>query len=234
MSSAQIYNIERQRLITDTLGWAGNFGLSISASKFRSATFSTNAFSHLQYKTARDLYLFIVNYDIVSGGGETFDNRAYAHIRYNRKISELVRWEYFFQIQNNTQTKVQQRILNGTGPRFKLSTYEKAKFYWGIAYMYEYEITAEPEQTNKDHRLSSYFTFALMPEANVSLNNTTYVQPLIENFYDYRVANDTNLNFAINKRLIFSTMLTFLYDAEPPVEVPNLNYAVRNGLTYSF
>jgi hypothetical protein len=234
MGNAQIYNVEQQRIVTDTTGWAGRFGLSISASKFIQSAFSTNAYSYIQYKTKKDLYLFITNYDIVSGGGETFDNRAYAHLRYNRKINELVRWEYFFQIQYNSLTKIEQRILNGTGPRLKLSTYEKAKFYFGIAYMFEYEVTLEPEQINQDHRLSSYFTFTLLPEKGISLTNTTYIQPLIENFYDYRVSNDTSLSFAINKKLNFTTNLSFLYDDNPPEEVPNLNYFVRNGLSYNF
>ncbi|GLR15489.1 DUF481 domain-containing protein [Portibacter lacus] len=232
--AGQIYNVEQRRLVTDTTGWAGKVSLSVSASKFTKSVFSLNASSHLQYKTDRDLYLFIVNYDIINADGENFDNRAYAHLRYNRKLNEWVRLEYFFQIQNNALTKVRERILNGIGARMKLSNFEKAKFYFGLAYMHEYEVLTEPVIKNNDHRISSYFTFTLLPEDGISLSNTTYIQPLIKDFNDYRVSNDTNLQFAISKNLHFSTIFTFLYDAKPPIEVPSLNYQIRNGIIYKF
>jgi hypothetical protein len=231
---AQIYNVEQRRLVTDTTGWDGRLSLAVSAAKFTKSVFTVNASSHLQYKTEKDLYLLLLNYDIINADGENFDNRTYAHFRYNRKINELVRWEYFFQIQSNALIKVEQRILNGTGPRLKLSEYEKAKFYFGLAYMFEYEVLDEPRIINRDHRLSSYFTFTLLPENDISMVNTTYIQPLIDDFNDFRVANDTNLQFAITKKLRFTTVVTFLYDAVPPVGIPGLNYQIRNGLTYRF
>ncbi|WP_235296026.1 DUF481 domain-containing protein [Portibacter marinus] len=230
----QVYNVEQRRLVTDTIGWAGNLSLSISASKFTKSVFSVNAGSHVQYKTLKDLFLFVANYNIINADGENFDNRAQAHFRYNREFNEWVRMEYFFQIQNNTLTKIESRILNGVGPRIKLSQYEKAKFYYGIAYMYEIEHLTNPEIVNRDHRISSYFTFTLLPEKGISLSNTTYIQPLIKDFNDFRVFNDSNLDFAITSNLRFTTSVSFLYDAEPPENVPGLNYQVRNGLTYKF
>lgn len=215
-------------------GWDGRLSLAVSASKFSKSAYTVNASSHFQYKTEKDLYLLLLNYDIIYADGENFDNRTYAHFRYNRKINELIRWEYFFQIQNNSLIKVEQRILNGTDPRLKLSEYENAKFYFGLAYMFEYEALDEPRIINRDHRLSSLFTFTLLPEDDISLINATYIQPLIDDFNDFRVANDTNLQFAITEKLGFSTVVTFLYDAVPPVGIPTLNYQIRNGLSYQF
>ncbi len=230
----QILNVEQQRIITDTTGWAGRIGLSIAASKFTKSLFSFNAGSHLQYKDSKNLYLFIVNYDIVNAGGERFDNRGHAHFRYNYKINALVRWEFFTQVQFNSLTKIRLRSLTGTGPRFKLSNYEKAKFYWGIAYMFEYEELVDPIVFHNDHRISSYFTFTLIPEKTIRFSNTTYAQPLINNFNDFRIANDSNLVFDINKNLKFTTVFSFLYDSNPPIDIPNTNYVIRNGLQYKF
>lgn len=230
--SAQILNVEQQRIVTDTTGWAGRINLSISASKFTKSLFAFNGLSHLQYKTKKDLYLIVLNYDIVNAGGENFDNRGYCHFRYNRKINELIRWELFTQVQFNSLTKINQRWLTGIGPRLKLSEYEKAKFYFGIAYMYEFEELKEPKIFHRDHRLSSYFTFTLLPETQVKLVNTTYIQPLIRDFTDFRVSNDTALSFRISKSLRFTTSLSFLYDENPPLEVPQLNYLLKNGIEY--
>ena len=109
--NAQIYNVEQRRLVTDTIGWAGNMGLSISASKFTKSVFSASLGTHLQYKTSKDLYLFVGNYNIINADGENFDNRAQIHLRYNREFNEWVRMEYFFQIQSNNLTKIKSRIF---------------------------------------------------------------------------------------------------------------------------
>jgi len=162
------------------------------------------------------------------------NNRGYSHFRYNYKVNSLIRWEAFTQWQFNALTKISQRWLTGTGPRFKLSEYEKAKFYFGLTYMYEYEELNLPEIYNNDHRLSSYFTFTLLPEKGIRFTNTTYIQPLIKDFTDFRVSNDTNLSFAINKHLKFTTVFGFLYDSNPPVDVPQTNYLINNGLQYKF
>lgn len=231
---SQILNIEQQRIITDTTGWAGKMGISLAASKFTKSLFSVTTIGHLQYKTEKELYLLIGNYDLVNADGENFDNRGYGHFRYNRKITELFRFEIFTQLQYNSLTKIQSRSLTGLGPRFKLSQHENAKFYWGLAYMYEYEIIAEEEIINSDHRASSYFTFTLIPVSDISFANTTYIQPLLKDFTDYRVSNDSRLNFKINKNLAFTTLFSFLYDANPPTEIPNVNYLIRNGLNYRF
>lgn len=234
VSDAQILNIEQQRIVTDTTGWAGRMGLSVSASKFTKSLFSINTRGHLQYKTNKDLYLLIANFDLVNADGENFDNRGYGHFRYNRKFTDLIRFEIFTQVQYNSLTKIKSRSLSGIGPRFKLSQHENAKFYWGLAYMYEYEVIAEQEQVNNDHRGSTYFTFTLLPVKDITFSNTTYIQPLLTDIQDYRVSNDSNLDFKINENLKFNTIFSFLYDEEPPADVPKLNYLVRNGLSYQF
>ena len=100
--------------------------------------------------------------------------------------------------------------------------------------MYEYEEVSDPEILNKNMRLSSYFTFTLRPEKTVSFTNTTYAQPRIGNFSDYRLSNSAKLIFDITTKLKFVTDFNFLYDAFPPVDIPKVNYQVKNGLVYNF
>ena len=100
--------------------------------------------------------------------------------------------------------------------------------------MYEYEEVSDQVELNKDSRLSSYFTFTLAPVPTISLRNTTYAQPRMATFKDYRIANTTVLNFGITNNLKFSTVFSFLYDSRPPIDVPTINYQIKNGLTYKF
>ena len=100
--------------------------------------------------------------------------------------------------------------------------------------MYEYEELSDPQIINKDIRLSTYLSFTLAPVKTITLRNTTYAQPLTGDFNDYRLLNNTTLRFGITKNLSFSTDFSFLYDSRPPIDVPNINYQVKNGLNYRF
>ena len=233
-SEAQIINMENKRIATDTTGFSGRMGLSLSASRFTQSYVAADLNGQIQWKTNRNLYLLVGDFEIVNAGGESFNNSGHGHFRFNRKFTDVIRGELFTQIQYNSVTKITRRILNGIGIRLKLSQYETAKVYWGFAVMNEYEEVSDPKIINKDNRISSYFTFTLAPVPNISLRNTTYVQPKLADFKDYRLANSTLLSFDITDNLKFSTVFSFLYDSRPPIEVPTINYQVKNGLNYSF
>ncbi len=228
---AQIVNIEGKRIATDTTGFAGKIGINLNASKYRDSYVAADIHTLLQYKTRKNIYFLITDYQVVNAGGEDFNNSGFLHLRYNRKLSEAVRLEIFTQAQYSTVTKIELRVLNGLGFRMKLSPYERAKFYWGVAAMLEHE-EVKDEVTQDDIRLSSYFTFTLRPEKTVTFTNTTYAQPRADNFSDYRISNNTKLVFDITTKLKFVTDFSFLYDTKPPLEIPKVNYQVKNGLTY--
>lgn len=230
----QIINIESKRIATDTIGFSGNLGASLSAARFTQSFVAAEIAGQIQYKTDRNLFLIIGDLDIVNAGGTSFNNSGYGHFRYNRKLSETIRMEMFTQVQYNSVTKITARLLSGAGLRLKLSPYETAKIYYGVAAMHEHEELSDPQIITNDVRLSSYLTFTLIPVETISMRNTTYIQPLASDFNDYRLANTTNLNFGITDNLSFVTNLSFLYDSRPPIDVPTINYQVKNGLTYKF
>jgi hypothetical protein len=136
----QVVNIERRRIATDTTGWFGSANMSFAGSKTTKSILSLFAGGLLEYKSKsnKDLWLLISEFSLISGDKEKFSNAGFGHLRYNRKLNETFRWEFFGQIQYNGLTKIDTRALGGTGVRIKLTQYEQAKFYLGIAWMYEY------------------------------------------------------------------------------------------------
>jgi hypothetical protein len=100
--------------------------------------------------------------------------------------------------------------------------------------MYEYEELVNPNVILRSHRLSSYFSFTLTPVENVSFISTTYVQPLLKDFADFRLHNENVLSLAITGNLSLDIRFQISYDAEPPEAVPNVIYKSVNGLTYQF
>jgi len=236
-AGAQVVNIEKQRIATDTTGWFGSANMSFAGSKTIRSIVSLFAGGLIEYKpkSNKDLWLFISEFSLITGDNEKFSNTGFGHLRYNRKLSETIRWEFFTQVQYNGLTLIDTRALAGTGLRFKLTPYEQAKFYFGIAYMYEYEkILEEPIDYNRDHRLSSYFSFTLLPEETVNFMSTTYVQPLFKDFSDYRITNETTLFLGITKKLVLNVTFKYNYDVVPPEGVPTSTYYFINGLELSF
>lgn len=236
MVIGQIVNIENKRIATDSAGWFGKARLSFAGSKNTKETFALAANTLIEYKSksSKDLWLLISDISLITGDKEKFSNAGFGHLRYNRKFGETIRWEVFTQIQYNSLTKVDRRVLFGTGPRFKLTQLEKAKFYFGVAYMYEREDLIEPVLRLRDHRISSYFTFTLLPEDEVSFTNTIYVQPLIDDASDYRISSETTLTLGITKKLNLAMSLRYGFDSMPPIGVPKSIYAFANSIEVEF
>jgi len=232
----QIVNIEKRRIATDSAGWFGSARLSFAGSKNTKETVALSTGTLIEYKSksTKDLWLLISDLSLITGNQEKFSNAGFGHLRYNRKIGESIRWEAFAQIQYNSLVKVDQRVLFGTGPRFKLTQLDNAKFYLGIAYMYEEEDLIEPIVVERNHRMSSYFSFSLFPEDEVTFVSTTYVQPLLTDSKDFRLSNETSLDLGITKKLILSITFRYGYDSRPPDGVPKSTYAFANSLELEF
>ena len=97
------------------------------SARFTQSFVAADINGQIQWKTNKNLYLLVGDFQIVNAGGESFNNSGFGHFRFNRKISPVIRGELFTQIQYNSVTKITRRILNGVGLRFKLSPYETAK-----------------------------------------------------------------------------------------------------------
>lgn len=235
-AQAQIVNIERRRIATDTSGWFGQANISFSGSKNTVSVLSLASGLLVEYKTksGKDLWLIIGDLTLISADKQKFSNAGFAHLRYNRKFGEAVRWEIFTQLQYNSLTHIEHRFLAGSGPRFKLTQYEDAKFYLGIAYMFEQEKLTNPRIFKQDHRISSYFSFTLSPEEKVSFISTLYVQPLLKQFEDYRISNETALTLGITEKLDLSAIFRYSYDSFPPEDVPKSIFSFANSLLVKF
>ena len=233
--SAQIVNIESQRLQSDTLGWLGSFGTNFLFEKNAVQIVNVNLNAHVEYKTPKSLYLFIGNYNFLKGGGETLSDNLFYHLRYNYKINKWLRWEAFTQLQQNNVTGIALRLLAGTGPRFKISLNKQLAFYAATAAMYEYEKEqTTPPVYHHNIRSSSYISFTYKPVENTELTGTLFYQPLYKKFSDYRILNEINLKFKIIKHYSFIAGWYYLYDSAPAAATPKLNYSVSNGIQYNF
>lgn len=232
---AQVLNAESLRKVTDTSGFSGSASLDFSVKRDVNDYLGLSSSVHVQYKMHRHLVLLKNDIEFQKIEGNKFENSGIAHLRYNYRFHPRIAWEVFTQAQYNKVSKIQFRGLAGTGPRFKLSTSEKYKFYLGTLIMYEYEELIDGvTPIQRDLRGSAYFSFSIYPTKTLSFVSTTYYQQKLKDFEDYRIASQTSVLIDLFKNFAFKTTYTFIYDEFPAIGIPNSQYDLSSGIVYSF
>lgn len=238
LAEAQVTNVEGERVKTDTIGWTGEVNTGFKFVKESANVFTSNTDARVQYKAPKDLYLALGEYNWSGAGGKAFTHNAYMHLRYNRKFkADWMRWEVFSQLQFNEITRINLRLLNGTGPRFKVLNKEIAVMYLGTLYMFEHakELDIDDVVIMKyEHRLSSYLSYSIFPTEQISLVSTTYYQPRLDKWSDFRVAHASEMRIKILKHLVLSMVYKLNFDADPAMGVSRLTHSFENKIGVVF
>ncbi len=231
---AQVMNIEQQRIVTDTTGWAGTSQISASFTKYTDQLLTIGFKDHLQYKTDSSLYLMLIDYNLVKSPSSDFDNAGILHFRYNYKVRDYFTFEAFTQGQFNKLLDVRFRWLIGTGPRFKVIGHKNFRLYFASLYMYEFEELETPLLYHRDHRLSSYISITWKHKSGTILTNTVYYQPLLDRISDFRIYNQFDFSLKISKKLSFTTSYKYFFDSNPAENIINATHNLSNGITFRF
>lgn len=233
----QVVNIETLRKASDSAKWSGSVSLDVSLIKNTNDIFRIANKAHVQYNDKINLWLFVNDLNFQKIEDNSLVNRGTQHLRYNRKVTDRMKWEVFAQAQYDAISEIDFRGLFGTGPRFKLSEHDNYKFYLGTLVMYEYEKSSNviSNREQKDLRGSAYLSFSMYPTETISIISTSYYQPKLDAFKDYRFSSNTSLLFEIFKDLAFKTTFNYFFDAFPVSSaIPKTQFELTNGLLYSF
>lgn len=235
-SHSQVINVETLRKVTDSAKWTGSVSLDVGIIKNKNSIFKIANKAHIQYNNKKELWLFVNDLKFEKLEGESFVNKGTQHFRYNRKLSEKIKMEAFLQAQYDAISEIDFRGLAGMGPRFKLYAKENYRFYLGTLVMYEYEKASNvvENRVQEDIRGSAYFSCSLYPTDYLSIISTSYYQPKLKAFKDYRLSTETSVLFKIIETLAFKTTFTYNFDAFPVPTIPKTQYELTNGLLYTF
>jgi hypothetical protein len=233
---AQIVNIESKRIQSDSIRRSGsmNFNLSFSENNNRRLFQVSGATTaQIKSKSLKSIWLILASGDLSRAQGSDLSNSGFLHLRYNYKFSSLFRWEAFQQVQYNQVLGFSFRSLTGMGPRFKFLKSKKLFAYIGTLLMYEYEQPQDNGISIERHfRQSSYVTMNLSFEkAGIELVSTTYYQPGWHTIADYRLLNESGIDFRISKVLSFRTGFTLLYDSRPVEGIEKRALRLTQGIT---
>ena len=232
---AQIVNIEEQRITgtNDTTHWYGQLRLSGSLVKVKDQILQFNATTKVEYKRSKRMVLLLLDGKFLRAGDQNFSNAGFSHLRFNQKITDVVGWEAYTQAQYNKLLLIRLRALAGTGLRFRVFKDQtgKNRIYAGLAGLYEYNRFLEGYEDQAWSRISSYLSFTLRPSEGVTLVSTTYFQPQISRFDNYRFSSEWRLAMPLGRKVNFTTDFTWSVDRSLPTGAPQSTYAWVNGLT---
>ena len=231
---SQIVNIEDQRQNAPEMGLSGQADFNFNINKNTTVLYQLGNRIQARYREDENLFLFFNEINLVKADGEDFVNGGFQHLRYNKIISEKFRWEAFTQSQYNGVQKIDWRYLLGAGPRFTLLNTDSLAINTGVLTMFEYEQLKEGLGSEATVRLSTYLSFKYDITKNMNLSSTTYYQPKVWNFKDYRISNETTFNIGLTNKLSLKVIYTLVYDSRPAFEVPETIYNLKNAISYKF
>jgi hypothetical protein len=233
-AKTQIVNIESARMQSDTTGWMGNASAALALTKNTEQVFSSEVDAHVQYKSRKSLYLLLGSYGFLKAAGTNLIDNSFFHFRYNYKLNSVVRWEVFTQVQKNAVTGISSRFLIGTGPRFKIFSNKLIRLYAASLLMYEREDETNSDIIQNNARSSSYVSFTITPNKQVEIISTSFFQPLLNNWNDYRILNQVSIRVKAAKKIALQVKWNYLNDSRPVTGVPSVNYSLSTGVNYEF
>ena len=179
---AQVVNIEEQRITgtNDSTHWYGHLRGGMSLVKVKQQSLQLQGQVKIQYKTDPHLTLLLLNINLLRAGNQDFARQAFAHLRYNYKLSETWTAEAFAQIQTSPIQLLEQRNLLGTGLRWRLlkSPNGRQRIYLGTAWLWEENRFKEGLGGSAWHRSSNYISATLRPSKQFAIIQTTNWQPV--------------------------------------------------------
>ena len=233
-------NTEAMRNNTKDSGFTNTLGFDLGFEKSKEEVLDLAGKYRLDFIGKNGLNsFFILNYE---NGYEKEDdsknsivNKGFSHFRLTKNVSGKIYIEAFTQYGFNDFLLMKERMLYGTGIRYKVLDQKIFSGYMGIGVMQEdekYNLTSDFNMNLI--RSTNYFSWKIQFNENSSINNTAYYQFDAKNSSDKRILYDGDLTIALSAKLAFSLKLNYRYDSEPHGDLGKTYTQLKNGIEYIF
>jgi putative salt-induced outer membrane protein YdiY len=232
---SQLVNVEKSRKEAKP-GFQGQIDVNLSLTQNTKQIFETGTSGILQYHKNQHTVLLLNNLNFMRLEGSDLINNGFQHLRYNYALGKgFTTLEVFTQHQYNSIRLLQRRFLLGGGPRFRIFENEALGLYIAPLVMFEQE-KLNDEENSVDNRFKGdlYISATYTIEERINFSHATYYQPDFSDFSQYRISSDTGFEFEINDRFAFIVTFNLAFDSDPPLDIPDLFYTLKNGIKYNF
>lgn len=192
----------------------------------------------------KHLLLLINDLKYTGAKKTTYANFGMSHLRYAYRIKNTGwKWESYTQIQYNKLLLQKVRTLIGSGLRTKIADIKpreggydnrSARLFAGTSLFYEYEeinYTDRPMDFNNTVRWSTYLS-TYMNFKYFEFSSSTYIQPNVATFKDWRISGDYTLLVRVSKPFSIKFNFSHFYDSRPPETVSPHTFSISTGFVY--
>lgn len=241
-AEAQIVNVQGQLAKPpEKDGLTGQVELKLDWRTGNSTFFDIGGTGSLLLRRGRLLALALVRGEYGNAGdGIPFARKAFEHLRSRVTIDCRWRWEAFVQHEYDAFRRLSVRAIAGTGPALQIVNEPRVALLAGAAYLFESERldtragTIDAGARSIASRASFYLTGTEQLGAGVSIAQTLYVQPRLDELGDVRIFGELSLTTKLSKRIALTDGFTVSYDRTPPDGIRRYDTQLKIGLLVTF
>ena len=241
-ADAQIVNVQGQLAKPpEKDGVTGQAELKLEWREGNNEFFDVGGAGSVLYRRGRLLGLALARGEYGNAGdGVEIARKAFEHLRARVTIDCRWRWEAFAQHEYDKFRRLSVRAIAGTGPALQIVNEARVGLLAGVAYLLEYErLGTDADKTDSGRRTvvsraSTYVTGTEQIGGGVSIAQTVYVQPRLDDPGDVRVLGELSVTSKLSKRIALTDGFTIAYDRKPPVDIRRYDTQLKVGLLVTF
>jgi len=235
-----IVDIESMRVGDPPQGYSGSLNVSLDGESGYTDKISTSSGARLEWHAGKITNFAIFRYDYEETSDVADTNYLLLHLRHIRAVTKTTAYEGFIQMERNEFARLSFRGLIGGGVRLALGEKTAVKSsHLGLGGFYTREnLTSVPGTTDsgirKYWRLSTYLNYVRQLNEQVKVLSTTYYQPAVDDFSDYRLLEEASLGVKMTDTLDLKLSLDVTHQSEPPQTVEKTDIVYSTGIEYTF
>lgn len=237
--SHAIVSMEDVHLGKPPVGFSGSFDLDFAFVKGNSEQIDTATGLKVQWSQDKVTDFILMSYEYGESSGLTNKNKNFVHYRHIHQLDSQLAWEAFSQFSSDEFTNLTLRALIGGGVRLSLGEVtDESAVLIGMGLFYEREkldtLYADESNTENTLRASTYLVLKYRFNAHVSLLSTTYFQPGLSEFSDFRATEDLSLVSMLGESMSIKISIDVAHDSEPPRDIKQTDSSIKAGIVVNF
>ena len=238
MPARAITSLEALHLGTPREGFSGQADLSLSGRSGNSDTADLSLGSRLQWHHEGVINYLLLTAAYGESNGLRDTEKWFLHGRHIERIHNGLDWEAFAQGGGDRFARLSFRGLLGGGARIQLGNRAGRQAILGLGGYYSQERLRDDgyPDTRSDifWRGNAYLVLKTALGDNATLVSTTYYQPALDDWSDFRLLEQAGLKVAINRSLALKINLDINHDSRPPQGVKKTDTSFTTSLSYAF
>lgn len=237
--AAQV-NIEALRRDNPPLGTTGSIGTDLSIRTGNVDFVAVDLRARVDRVTESYADLLVGNGGIGFLRSSRFSSSGLVHFRrtYTTLAGPLAP-EAYGQFNYDRAQLLTARFVAGAGARGSFAQGTWGQFGAGSGVMLEFERLDLPDAAlHADQTLalrwSSFLSLRINPTETLVISSTTYMQPDVQRFGDYRTLENLRISTSITNTLALTISFDMRYDSRPPDGIEGLDTSLRTGITYTY